>query len=218
MKRSVTVVDYGVGNLFSVQRAFEVQGATVEFASDPRTIETAERLVLPGVGAFADGMRGLSERSLIPALRGYGTSGRPMLGICLGMQMLADFSEEFGRHEGLGLVPGKVVAVPAQGLDGSLGKIPHVGWTRLHRPLNRVDWSQGILDGVPVESAVYLTHSYMLVPDDPQHRLADCFYNGQRIAAAVQAGRIFGCQFHPEKSGPVGLSIIERFMRIGSSL
>jgi glutamine amidotransferase len=208
----VTVIDYGIGNLYSVGRALEHCGAEVAFSDDPAAILATERLVLPGVGAFADGMRGLQERGLVEPIRRYAASGRPLLGICLGMQMLASVSEEFGEHAGLGLIPGRVQPVPALSTDGLPHKIPHIGWSAL-RPPAGTSWQGSILEETPPGSAVYLVHSYAVVPEDPSHRLADCVYGGHRIAAAIRHGAISGCQFHPEKSGEVGLSILARFLR-----
>ncbi len=210
---AAVVVDYGVGNLFSVRRALEHCGADVTLTDDPRTILHAPRLVLPGVGAFADGMRGLEERGLISVLREYADSGRPFLGICLGMQMLASVSEEFGEHRGLGIIPGRVTAIPNTGMDGALHKIPHIGWAALEQPERATDWSGSILAGLKPGDSVYLVHSYAVVPEDDEHRLADCFYDGRRISAAIRKGLVYGCQFHPEKSGSVGLRILDQFLR-----
>ena len=207
----VTVIDYGIGNIFSVSRALERCGAQVTLSADPAQIEAAPRLVLPGVGAFADGMRGLRERGLVEPLRRYAATGKPLLGICLGMQMLASGSEEFGDHEGLGLIPGRVLPVPDKTTSGQPQKIPHIGWSGLIKPAG-TDWRGTLLGGTPEGTAVYLVHSYAVVPDDPKHRLADCLYGGHRIAAAIRSGRIVGCQFHPEKSGDAGLAILSRFL------
>src|SRR5436305_6508308 len=130
----VTVIEYGIGNLYSVSRALERCGGEVTVTADSVQIEAASRLVLPGVGAFADGMRGLRERGLVEPIRRYAASGRPLLGICLGMQMLATASEEFGVHAGLDLIPGRVVAVPHRTVEGRPHKIPHIGWTALRAP------------------------------------------------------------------------------------
>ena len=211
--RQVTVIDYGVGNLFSVARALERCGAEVTLSSDPHVLDAADRLVLPGVGAFADGMQGLRERDLVAPIRRYAASGRPLLGICLGMQMLASVSEEFGEHEGLDLIPGRVVAVPNRTVEGAAQKIPHIGWSGLLLPVG-VSWSGTILDDTPPGTAVYLVHSFAVTPADPTHRLAACEYGGHRISAAIQAGNLVGCQFHPEKSGNAGLRILERFLAL----
>jgi imidazole glycerol phosphate synthase, glutamine amidotransferase subunit len=212
MNPNVTVVDYGVGNLFSVCRALEHCGAGVAVSGDPAVIMASPRVVLPGVGAFADGMQGLAERGLDRAMRGYAASGRPLLGICLGMQLLVSTSEEFGVHAGLGIIPGRVVAIPAAGADGRPHKIPHVGWSPLKVPEGRNGWDDSILKGVAPGESVYLVHSYSVVPDDEAARLADCDYDGRLISAAIQQGNVAGCQFHPEKSGPAGLKILHNFI------
>lgn len=208
---TVTVVDYGAGNLLSVARAFERVGATPTLAQDARTIESAERLVLPGVGAFVDGMAGLHERDLVEAIRRFAGSGRPLLGICLGMQMLADSSVEFGVHEGLGLVPGRVLPVPTHDISGQQLKIPHVGWAEIN-PWSSAGWSESILKGTAAGTAFYMVHSYHLVPAHDGDGLAQCLYGGHRITAAVQHHRIIGCQFHPEKSGIAGLRLLSEFL------
>lgn len=209
----VTIVDYGSGNLLSVARALEHVGATVRLSHDTAEIENAERLLLPGVGAFADGMQGLRERGLIEPLRRYAASGRPLLGICLGMQMLASAGEEFGEHEGLGLIPGRVVSVPSHGVDGAPLKIPHIGWAEVS-PSVPGGWAGTMFEGSREGSSVYLVHSFHFEPSDATHRLADCFYGGHRITAAVHSGSIIGCQFHPEKSGEAGLRLLKGFLEI----
>jgi glutamine amidotransferase len=213
MSTRVTVVDYGLGNLFSVSRALEQIGATVEVTDSAGTIEAATHLVLPGVGAFRDGMQGLHERGLIEPLRRYGLSARPFLGICLGMQVLFEWSDEFGRQEGLGLLPGGVVAIPPVGVDGRAHKIPHIGWNELLVAEGRSSWERTPLADVKPSTSVYFVHSFMAAPSRPLDRLADCFYDGHLISAAVGQGSLFGCQFHPEKSGHAGLSILATFVR-----
>ncbi len=213
MPPQVTIVDYGSGNLFSVVRALEYCGATAVASGEPAAIEAAERLLLPGVGAFADGMQGLRERGLVEPLRRYAASGRPLLGICLGMQMLATSSQEFGHHEGLGIVPGQVVPVPALDVDGTPQKIPHIGWAEL-QPWSPGGWQHSVLDGTLPDTAMYLVHSFHLVPDAPSDGLAVCLYGGHRITAAVQRGATMGVQFHPEKSGPAGLQLLRRFLAL----
>lgn len=205
----VTVIDYGVGNLLSVKRGFEHCGARVTVTSDPQVILGADRLVLPGVGAFRDAMQELDVRGLPAVIRAYAASGKPLLGICLGMQMLLDESEEFGITQGLGLIPGRVVPVPAQTTDGDAQKIPHIGWSALYPASD--SWSGTLLDEIQAGSAVYFVHSFMAQTRDATHRLADCVYGGNRIPAVIGSGNVFGCQFHPEKSGEVGLGILRAF-------
>ncbi|WP_303673631.1 imidazole glycerol phosphate synthase subunit HisH [Vampirovibrio chlorellavorus] len=214
MKRRVSIVDYGMGNLFSVSRALEHCGADPVFVTTPVQVAQAERLILPGVGAFADGMAGLKERGLVEALRAYHLSGKPLLGICLGMQMLLETNEEFGLHQGLGLLRGKVTAIPKVGTDQIPHKIPHIGWNSLSLPPQQPAWERTILAGIPEQTRMYFVHSYTAFPTHEENRLADADYNGQRISAVVHSGNLFGCQFHPEKSGPWGLKIIENFINL----
>jgi glutamine amidotransferase len=209
----VALIDYGMGNLFSVRQALEACGADVEFVDSPRQISNADVLVLPGVGAFKDGMRGLEERDLIGAIQDHAGTGRPMLGICLGMQMLLDESEEFGISKGLGLISGRVVAIPPTDINGQAHRIPHIGWNELIHPHNSPDeWEDSILRGIPPGESMYFVHSFNALPANPKNRLADCYYGGVRISAAIRAGMVYGCQFHPEKSGPRGLQIIRNFL------
>lgn len=210
----ITLVDYGIGNILSVQRAFEYCGAQVMTTDDPQTIKNADFLVLPGVGAFADGMRGLSERGLNEAILEFVSKERPFLGICLGMQMMMGESEEFGVHEGLGLIPGRVVRIPDQDVHGIRQKIPHIGWNSLVLPGEKANWKGTILEGIEIGETVYFVHSFTAVPINPTNRLADAYYNGQLISAAIQSGYLYGCQFHPEKSGVTGLKIINNFLNI----
>ena len=210
----VTVVDFGIGNLYSVQRAFETCGAAVEVTADSVRIAQAQRLVLPGVGAFADGMLGLRDRDLVGPLRDFAASGRPLLGICLGMQMLASVSEEFGLHEGLNLVPGRVLPLPPESKDGSRQKIPHIGWVPLMHAHHEGSWRGSVLEGSPNATDVYLVHSYSVVPSDAAHRLAVCMHGGHLLCAAIRRGNIHGLQFHPEKSGPAGLRMLSQFITL----
>jgi glutamine amidotransferase len=210
--KKVAVVDYGVGNIFSVSRAIEHCGAEVVLSSDPAVLLAAERLVLPGVGAFANGMRELRERGLVEPLREYAASGKPFLGICLGMQMMLAVSEEFGTHEGLGLIPGRVVAIAGRGADGAPVKVPHLGWGPLERPPERATWRGTVLEGIAEASTAYFVHSFAAVPESEANRLADTWHGDFRVCAALQRGNVAGCQFHPEKSGPVGLGIVRNFL------
>jgi glutamine amidotransferase len=209
----VTVVDYGIGNLFSVRRALEYCGADVQMSSNEADIAAADRIVLPGVGAFADGMAGLRSRGLIEPVCRFAATGRAVLGICLGMQMLATSSDEFGEHKGLDLIPGRVKQVPAMTTDGKPHKIPHIGWSEIFQPLG-CEWEATILEDSRPGTPIYLVHSFHLVPDDPAHLLADCEYGGHRVTAAVRSGKVFGAQFHPEKSGQEGLKMLATFLRL----
>lgn len=212
MSPRVAVLDYGIGNLFSVTKALESCGAEVTVTSDAEVFLNADRLVIPGVGAFADGMAELEKRSIVNAVREYAATGKPLLGICLGMQLLFYESMEFGVHQGLELIPGRVTAIPNETTDGKWRKTPHIGWNELRFPPYRSSWNGTLLSGIPEGSAVYFVHSFSAAPTDLAVRLADCNHEGFAISAAVQRERVFGCQFHPEKSGEIGLRVISNFL------
>lgn len=211
MSRKVTLIDYGAGNLLNVQRAFEHVGAQVEIATEAKQIEQAERLVFPGVGAFPEAMRRLQQKNLIDAIQQVATD-KPFLGICLGMQMMLDQGEEFETTPGLGLIPGQVKALPTRALDGKPMKVPHMGW-ELIRP-NHQAWSNSLLNDIPPQNAFYFVHSYYADVENVTDQLAVFDFGGHSITAAIQREHLMGCQFHPEKSGPMGLKIIERFLAI----
>ncbi|RKQ58708.1 glutamine amidotransferase [Vogesella indigofera] len=209
----VTIVDYGIGNLYSVKRAFEVCGtASICISNDPAEILAADRVVLPGVGAFADGMRGLQERGLDQAIREFAASGRPLLGICLGMQLFATTSMEFGNHAGLNLIPGQVHAIPAASRDGTALKIPFIGWSPLQQPTH-ANWDESVLASLAQQQSIYLVHSFHYTPDKQSHTLATYQYGGHDIIAAIKKDNITGLQFHPEKSGKVGLAILSAYLK-----
>lgn len=197
------IIDYGVGNLFSLKSSFEAIGAETFVSGDPAALTQADRLVLPGVGAFGDAADKLRVTGLDHFVRDRAAKGVPLLGICLGMQLLFEKGYEYGEHEGLGLLKGRVVPM-ADYLPRGL-KIPHMGWNGLHRcrPDSRLlaDTAEG--------DFVYFVHSYFAA--DCEESLAATAEYGIPITAAVEQGNIFGCQFHPEKSGPVGLAILRAF-------
>jgi imidazole glycerol-phosphate synthase subunit HisH len=214
MTTRVVVVDYGVGNLLSVCRALEACGAAVELTGSKERIAAADRIVVPGVGAFGDCMHELERRALVRPILDFIGSGRPLLGICVGLQMLMEVGEEFGEHAGLGVVSGRVRAIPATGADGKRHKIPHIGWNELRKPTEITQWKGTILDGIPVGSSCYFVHSFTAEPTDPRYRLADCHYDGRAVSAALRAGNVYGTQFHPEKSGAIGLRILGNFLNV----
>ena len=208
----VVVIDYGVGNLLSVRRALEHCGARVQVTSDPELILDAPKIVLPGVGAFSKGMEELGRRGLDVVVRKVAANGVPLLGICLGMQMLLDESDEFGMTAGLGLIPGRVIAVPTTSSDGRTQKIPHIGWNSLVLPRGCKNWQQSLLHGIKQGAAVYFVHSFMARPSSPEDRIADCLYGDVPVSAIIGRNNVFGCQFHPEKSGDVGLQVLKNFL------
>jgi glutamine amidotransferase len=212
----VVLVDYGVGNVLSVRRALEASGGDVLLTSDVDCVRSAERLVVPGVGAFADCVAGLTSRGLADPVLEHARSGRPLLGICVGMQMLFEVGEEFGEHRGLGLLAGRVQRIPDVDEQGARRKVPHIGWNALDVAPG-ADWSDTLLRHVRPREAAYFVHSYSAVPADDAVRLADVDYAGYRVSAAVSRGNIFGCQFHPEKSADVGLRVMRSFLEVSSN-
>jgi glutamine amidotransferase len=212
MSREVLVLDYGIGNLRSICHAFEHCGAEVNLSGDPRSIRKADRLILPGVGAIGDCLHELSQRGLMDELTKYSELERPFLGICVGMQLMLDISCEFGKHECLGWIEGGVVPIPATGPSGVRRKIPHIGWKSLEFPDGRCEWAGTVLSGIEPGSCVYFVHSYAAEPQNESFRLSEADYGGFRICAALSKGSLSGTQFHPEKSGPVGLQIIRNFI------
>jgi glutamine amidotransferase len=207
MTNRVVIVDYGVGNLLSVARAIESCGGLVQLAEDELTLSKASRLVLPGVGAFGDCINALRARRLDAAILEHVAKGRPLLGICVGMQMLLNGSEEFGRHKGLGIIPGQVIPIPNVDQNGQPLKVPHIGWSPL-RPVDaRRNWAGTPLKSIELGSAAYFVHSFHAEPANEENRLADTIYGGRRITAAISRENVIGTQFHPEKSGQVGLQI-----------
>lgn len=204
----LVIVDYGVGNLFSLRSSLEAIGQEVCVSADPKLIETAERVILPGVGAFADASSKLRASGLDRALVARAKAERPLLGICLGMQLLFEKSYEFGEYEGLGLIPGAVRPI-ADVIPKNL-KIPHIGWNALQYPVKRHPLFQSLDEG----DCVYFVHSFYATDCDP-YVIATADY-GAPLTAAVAKGSVMGCQFHPEKSGAVGLSILRAFCEDGA--
>ncbi|MFC5299826.1 imidazole glycerol phosphate synthase subunit HisH [Azospira restricta] len=215
MSKRITLVDYGMANLLNVARAFEHCGAEVRVVEDPKSVASAGRLVVPGVGAFKDCIDEVNSRGFGDAIRDFVATGRPIFGICVGMQILFDVSEEFGEHKGLGILPGRVRAVPNRTVSGEPQRVPHIGWNHLVRPATGRNWRGTLLDGLDGKRpAVYFVHSFAADPADPTDRLADCLYGGHAICAAVQRGNLMATQFHPERSGETGLSLVRRFLDV----
>lgn len=206
-----TLVNYGTGNLFSVHNALKACGADVTVAAHPDEAENADRLIVPGVGAFGNCITELNRLHFRETVQGFIQTGRPFLGICVGMQMLMDKSFEFGEHGGLGIIPGVVQEIPGRTDHGTVRKRPHIGWA----PLRQTNpWEGSILEGSNPSAQFYFVHSFSVVPDDPSHVLADCDYDGYPVVAAVRKDNVFGTQFHPEKSGEAGLRVIRSFLAL----
>lgn len=210
-----TVIDYGIGNLLNVVRALQRCGATVTVVEQAADVSILpERLLLPGVGAFSGGMAEMRRRGFDDLVRRFADSGRPLMGICVGAQMLLDMGEEFGEHSGLGLIPGRVMAVSSLTSSGAMHRIPHIGWSPLARSPARVSWVDTPLENLDQGSSLYFVHSFAPVPVDEAHRLADTYYDGVRICAAVGRDNVWGCQFHPERSGEHGLQVLRSFLEL----
>lgn len=204
----IAIVDYGVGNLFSLQSSLTSLGADVTVTSDVKTLRNADKILLPGVGAFGDAAEKLRQSGLAETVREEALNGKPLLGICLGMQLLFDKSLEYGEHEGLGLIPG--VVKPIADVIPSDLKIPHIGWNALHLKTPKNPLFKYIKEG----DFVYFVHSFYAADCEPSV-IATSEY-GEELTAAAAKDNIFGCQFHPEKSGNVGLQILRAFCEEGS--
>ena len=204
----IAIMDYGVGNLFSVEKAFLFLGADAAVTSDAETLRRAEKIVLPGVGAFGDCMKNLRASGMVPVLAERVKAGVPLLGICVGLQILFEGSDESPDAEGLGFLRGRVRKIRADGL-----KIPHMGWNSLHIERRA---PMDLFAGFSAEPFVYFVHSYHAVPEEAGVVTATADY-GERLTAAVAKDNICATQFHPEKSGDVGLKIIKNFIDGGDA-
>ena len=201
----IRIIDYGVGNLFSLRSSLRSIGIDAEYTGDPEGIQKADKLILPGVGAFRDARKALQDTGLDQVVIREAKSGKPLMGICLGMQMLFEKSYEYGEYEGLGLIPGEIV-----GMDGRIPKelpIPHIGWNSLTM-VNPSPLMKYTEEG----DYVYFVHSYYA--DTPEEYVIARTDYGIPMTAAVQNGNVYGCQFHPEKSSSVGLSILKAFSEL----
>jgi glutamine amidotransferase len=202
MTSTIGIVNYGMGNLRSVEKAFEHVGANVEISGDPDRLAGFDGLVLPGVGAFPRAMARITERGLDAMIRERAEAGCPILGVCLGMQLLFSSSTELGGAEGLGLLDGDVVALEVDGL-----KLPHIGWAALE-----IERGSALTDGIEPGTTFYFVHSFVARPTEPE-LLGSAAYGG-RFAAVAGRDRVFGAQFHPEKSSAAGLRMLSNFARL----
>ena len=199
MNPRIAIIDYGMGNLRSVAKALERVGADVAIIDSPQDIGVAKGLVLPGVGAFSQAMDRLTSTGFDALVRDWIGEDRPFIGICLGLQLLFSESAEHGRHEGLGIIPGKVMRF------GRELTVPHMGWNQVRR-----ERPSPLLEGIADESFFYFAHSYYVAPEDPAAAVGTTEY-GRRFGSVIQSGMVFGTQFHPEKSGPTGLRMLANF-------
>ena len=208
----IAIIDLDLGNLHSVARAISHCGGKVMITDDIAEIQKAGKLVLPGVGSFKAGMNSLKNKGLVEVIQNRASAGTPLLGICLGMQLLMDHSEEQGSHHGLGLIAGQVKKFQnLGGFDGSV-KVPHINWCAVRKKVDTDSWADSILCGVEPGADHYFVHSLCVVPGDQQHTLAISEYGNSEFCSVIKRDNIVGCQFHPEKSGDVGLQIIENFI------
>ena len=214
----VAIVDYGMGNLFSVKHACSQVGLRASITSSRAILETAEAVILPGVGAFGDAMQVLTELDLAVVLRDHVAAGKPLLGICLGMQLLMSESQEFGLHKGLGIIEGDVVRLEHAVIGERTLKVPQVGWNTICQRPSRA-WEGSLLDGLPDEVFMYFVHSFYPRPADARVGLSMTRYGPTTFCSSLQHGNVFACQFHPERSGAWGLRIYQnlaRFLNAGS--
>lgn len=206
----IAIIDYGVGNLYSISKALKHFTDNVIVTDEKEEIGSSNALVLPGVGSFEAGMSGLRIRGLTDLVKDWALANKPMLGICLGAQLMLSRGYEFGDFEGLDLIPGRVVAFPKL-LEKE--KIPHIGWNKI-LPATNQDWRQTIFESIPPGASVYFVHSFILEPERMENILSYTNYGGYQFCSAIKSGNIYGCQFHPEKSGRIGLLILKNFLNI----
>jgi glutamine amidotransferase len=208
MKKRVGIIDYGLGNLHSVKNAIVHLGFDAFCAKTPEEMKEATHWILPGVGAYEDGMKGLKASGFDLAIQEHAKEEKPILGICLGAQLMMEYSEEFGCHQGLGLIRGGVKKIP-----GEAPKIPHVSWQAIF-PSEGISWEGTPLQTTPKGTWVYFVHSYHVVPQQAQNLMAVSQYGGAKIHAVVKEGKSVGMQFHPEKSGRDGLEMLKQFVAL----
>lgn len=203
---TIAIIDYGLSNLYSITKAVAKFTDQAIVTSDRSVIESAQAAILPGVGSFAEGMAGLKERGLVETVQALANSGKPLLGICLGAQLLMTKGYEFGVFDGLDIIPGDVVKFPL--IKGS--KIPQIGWNKIYPGPN--PWTGTILKDSKTTDEMYFVHSYILKPAHQNNVLALSNYGGYEFCSIIVKNKVVGCQFHPEKSGQRGLMIIENFV------
>jgi glutamine amidotransferase len=209
MSKKIAVLDYGIGNVRSQLNALKYLGVNAVLTSDYSEVMAADAAILPGVGAFKHGMENLLKYGLKPIISEFIATGRPFMGICLGMQLLFEMSDEFGHSEGLGLIKGRITKL-AGGDEKGL-KLPHIGWTDIH-PGDKKNWTDTLLHDIPQGTPFYFVHSYAAKPSFESDILATATYGNSTFCCAVEKDNIFGTQFHPEKSGEMGLKILKNLI------
>ena len=206
MNKNICIIDYEVGNILSVKRGVEILGFNPIVTNEKKKILNADKEILPGVGAFKNGMDLLKKHNLINVISRIVENKKPILGICLGMQLFFDQSSEFGNSKGLGIIKGKVEKLPIKDGNNNL-KVPNIGWNELV-----VKKKDKLFSNIKEKNSTYFVHSYMVVPADSSVVTAVYKFGSEEVVASVSSGNVYGCQFHPEKSGKVGLSILNNFI------
>ena len=206
----IVVLDYGIGNVKSILNSFVNQGVNPILSRDKDVILDADGLILPGVGAFSHGMKNLRKYDLINVIKQYVQTDKPLLAICLGMQMLLEESEEFGINKGIGLIKGKVIKLPVE--KSFKVKLPHISWNTIEP--KSIHWSNTILNNVEIGSDMYFVHRFVAKPDNENEILSTTKYSNVEFCSSLKKKNIYGCQFHPEKSGKAGLLLIHNFIKI----
>ncbi|MGE6220114.1 imidazole glycerol phosphate synthase subunit HisH [Nubsella zeaxanthinifaciens] len=211
MKKKTVIIDYGLGNLYSIAQACAHVGSTPVITSNREEIINSDSVILPGVGAFKVAMDHLNEMNLTNTIVEFANTGKPLMGVCLGMQLLFEQSQEFGEHAGLGIIPGAVKRFPQECNQNKL-KIPHIGWNKLFK--GNIEWEKTPLSEVAETDFMYFVHSYYAEPAELSSVLTYTYYQDFKYCSSVQKNNIFGFQFHPEKSGEAGLTIYKNFLSI----
>lgn len=208
-KNKIAIIDYEMGNLFSVNRACEQVGLNPLITADAASIIKSDAMILPGVGAFGDAMSNLKRLDLIAPIKEFIESGKLFIGICLGMQLLMSESKEFGCHQGLNIIKGNVVKFPGRGKEQRVIKVPQVGWNKVYcqRHTGEGVWQNTPFEGIVNNEYMYFVHSFYAVPEDPQVILSYTEYEGVEYASSMAWNNIFACQFHPEKSAAAGMNM-----------
>jgi glutamine amidotransferase len=207
------IIDYGLGNLYSVLKACEYAGISAVISNDKKQIEAAQSLILPGVGAFGSAMNSLEKLDLVQPIRDFAATGRPLFGVCLGMQLFMSESEEFGAHKGLGLIEGVCRKFNSRNGERKV-RIPQIAWNTITSPAGKAFDSSSLLHGLKAGEYMYFVHSYYVIPEDPDTIITLTTYEGQEYSSGIAHSNIFALQFHPEKSSIKGLSIYKNFKKI----
>ena len=210
--KKITITDYGCGNILNLIRAIKFLGYEAKTTHDEKNIINSSHLILPGVGAFGNAMQKLEKYNLQNVILEYAKSGKPLFGICLGMQLLFTESYEFGNHKGLNLIEGEVIKISNK--KNKEIKIPHVGWNEIYPVDSKKEWGNNILKNSLIGKSFYFVHSFVCQTKNPNSTIAACNYLGISIPAVVSINNVFGCQFHPEKSADNGLAVLKNFCEI----